>query len=639
MSNKNILIVEDETVLAFILPKILRDYNYSVSIVSSVKDNVIESITGLHPDLILMDINLNGDYDGIEVAGEIRKISDIPIIYVSSQSDEDTLRRAKLTNPSGFFSKPIAGMEISFNISLALQKYETEKRFRESERHFRLLYEKAPLGYYSLDMNAHILEVNNKWLSTFGYKRKDVIGRWFGEFMTLVSARLFSIKFPLFLSKDEIDNSEFEIICKNGARIMTSFNSCPVHDQTGKFIHVYCIMNNITEKRMNEDELQMNKEMLSTARDLTHMGSYYYNLPENKNYCSEEILRIFGLNPLLKSLPLKDFLTYIHSDDKFKLIRTICKAMKENKDFEAEFRLSLKDNELKYVYTTGRTVANHTGKVMDIHGALIDVTGIMKTEAELKHQLAIVHKKEITLKSTLGELNRSNKDLEQFTYIVSHDLKEPIRMIIGYSQLLSKHYKEKLDNRGNEYLFFLNDSTTRMQGLVSDLLTYSQLNINSCLSKFECNEVLNDVLHDLKLLITESGAKINIGNLPCLKADMVQLRQLFQNLISNAIKFRSEKIPEISIEAKTASGYFIFSVEDNGIGIKPEFFDKIFIIFQRLHEREKYPGNGIGLSVCKKIIERHGGRIWITSKLNKGTTIYFALPRTMKFQKYRFPIK
>jgi PAS domain S-box-containing protein len=230
------------------------------------------------------------------------------------------------------------------------------------------------------------------------------------------------------------------------------------------------------------------------------------------------------------------------------------------------------------------------------------------------------------VKQRTDELERSNKDLQQFAYVASHDLQEPLRIIAGYTQLIQQRYKDKLDEDANQFIAFTVESTVRMQNLINDLLSYSRLETRGeAFEPVDCQAVLDEVIHTLRMTIEESGAVIKYGKLPTISADRTQLFQLFQNLIGNAIKFRSDKPPRIHIAAEPQDGRWLFSIKDNGIGIDPKYSERIFVIFQRLHSREKYPGTGIGLAICKKIVERHGGRIWVESQPGKGATFYFII--------------
>jgi signal transduction histidine kinase len=244
-----------------------------------------------------------------------------------------------------------------------------------------------------------------------------------------------------------------------------------------------------------------------------------------------------------------------------------------------------------------------------------------KAEQNLRRQA----EKELALK--VEELARSNADLEQFAYVASHDLQEPLRMVTAYTQLLSERYKGKLDESADKFIGYAQDGAFRMQILIQDLLAFSRVGRKEdAFTDVDCNGVMADVKETLASTIGESGAVIAYGGLPTVSADHTQMVQLFQNLIGNAIKFRGKNTPAISVTAEKNNGQWRFAVSDNGIGIAPEYAENIFVIFQRLHARAEYPGNGIGLAICKKIVERYGGKIWVESQPDAGSTFRFTLP-------------
>lgn len=246
-----------------------------------------------------------------------------------------------------------------------------------------------------------------------------------------------------------------------------------------------------------------------------------------------------------------------------------------------------------------------------------------------KIQLSLLEDLQIAKDSLVAErneLDRSNKELEQFAYIASHDLQEPLRMIASYVQLLEKRYKGKLGEDADDFINFSVDGAKRMQELINDLLEYSRVGTRGKpFRQYNSKESLDEAIRNLRLSIKESGADIITGPLPLIVADKTQLTQVFQNLISNAIKFRSNVPLKIYISAEMGKEVWTFSVVDNGIGFEQQFSDKIFNLFQRLHTRKEFEGTGLGLAICKKIIERHGGKIWAESKIGKGSTFYFTI--------------
>jgi len=235
------------------------------------------------------------------------------------------------------------------------------------------------------------------------------------------------------------------------------------------------------------------------------------------------------------------------------------------------------------------------------------------------------------LKNSLHTLERKNRELEQFAYIASHDLQEPLHTINSFVQLLGQEYGGCLEEEAKKYLYFIEKAAGRMSALIHDLLEYSRLGQKAEMSEVNCEEVLQSTLQNIDSLIKSSGAKIEAGSLPHLWANETMLILLFQNLISNAIKFRKKDgVPEIRIRAVERKHFWEFAFEDNGIGIEEEQANKIFIIFQRLHSRAEYEGTGIGLAQCRKIVELHGGRIWVKSEAGRGSTFYFTIRKRHK---------
>jgi len=245
---------------------------------------------------------------------------------------------------------------------------------------------------------------------------------------------------------------------------------------------------------------------------------------------------------------------------------------------------------------------------------------------ELENHILQRKRAEVELAGKAAELERSNAELEQFAYVASHDLQEPLRMVASFTQLLAQKYQGKLDADADEFIGYALDGSLRMQQRIKDLLAYSRVRTQG--KEFrptDCTAVLNQVLADLKVAVEETQATVSSDSLPTVMADSTQLAQLFQNLIGNALKFRAGA-PRIHVSCQGNGYEWTFSVRDNGIGIEPQYAERIFVIFQRLHGPSEHPGTGIGLSICKKIVERHKGRIWVDSEPNHGAIFYFTIP-------------
>jgi PAS domain S-box-containing protein len=259
--------------------------------------------------------------------------------------------------------------------------------------------------------------------------------------------------------------------------------------------------------------------------------------------------------------------------------------------------------------------------------ALRDPEGQLIGFSKITRDLTERRQAEEALRHKAAELARSNAELEQFAYVSSHDLQEPLRMVTAFMRKLESEYGEKLDSDAREYIGYAVQGASRMKQLIKDLLTLSRVGTRSQeISATDCSAVLQGVLTNLEVAAKESGAEITCDPLPTVMSDRTQTGQLLQNLISNALTFRNQSVPRIHISAKRQGEEWVFSVSDNGIGISPEQHERIFMMFERLHDRTEYPGTGIGLAVCKKIVERHGGRIWVQSAPGEGSTFYFTLP-------------
>jgi light-regulated signal transduction histidine kinase (bacteriophytochrome) len=318
-----------------------------------------------------------------------------------------------------------------------------------------------------------------------------------------------------------------------------------------------------------------------------------------------------------------------------------------------EYRMRHRDGSWRVLESTASTILDANGKVDKLVIVNRDITDRKRAEQALQeHQIHleelvatrtaelkraneqleqdIVERKEVQQQLTrnVEELNRSNTELEQFAYVASHDLQEPLRMVASYTQLLSQRYKGKLDPDADEFIGFAVDGARRMQQLIEDLLSYSRLTTRGKpLNWTESTSACNAAIGNLEQSIKNSRAVVVIGSLPPVLADAIQLTALFQNLIGNAIKYHNESKPEIRIDARPDRDDWLFLIRDNGIGIEKQYFERIFQMFQRLHSRKDYPGTGIGLAICKKIVERHGGRIWVESEPGQGSTFLFTIPQ------------
>ncbi len=374
-------------------------------------------------------------------------------------------------------------------------------------------------------------------------------------------------------------------------------------------------------------------------------------------YNSPSYERIMGYRP--EELGATSSLEQIHPDDREKIKEAAAEASRSGVGRRIEYRMRHKDGSWRVLESTASTILDAQGRVDKLVIMNRDITDRKRAETALQEykihleelvatrtaeliraneqlQRDITGRKEAQQELTrkLEELARSNADLEQFAYVASHDLQEPLRMVISYTQLLARRYQGKLDASADEFIGFAVDGATRMQQLILDLLSYSRLTTRGKEPQFtQAEAACIAALENLQESIKKSNAEVSVGPLPTVLADATQLTQLFQNLIGNAIKYCNQRSPEIHVEARLNGNEWVFSIKDNGIGIEPQYFERIFQMFQRLHTRKDYSGTGIGLAVCRKIAERHGGKIWVESQPGQGSTFLFTIPQAEKMEK------
>ena len=852
----------------------LQPMNYDVLTASA--DEVTERVDELRPDIILMDVRLEGETDGIEVAQQIKSRHDIPIIFITSNADEATVQRAITAEPDGFLIKPLDALELRAAIEMAMRRHGMKAKAHESDRRIREITESLSEVIFETDMAGNITFVNRAGLKEFGYTQEqvergmtlydivpadkheeiresiaqavidepsewievpglrrdgstfpvsvhasvivregvpvgirgialnvteqkrteaalirserrireltdalpvvvyetDATGRMnfvnatafdlFGytkeefeagmsifQLITPADRRRARAVFHRRISREDVGQVEYRGLRKNGSTLFVSIRSALTR-QDDAVAGLRGIILDITERKKAEsllhgvqEELRQHATMFDAARDaimtLDPEGTItYWNRGAQRLYgWTKEEAEGQNANALLRTrfpesrealwpklmesglwegelinvtrddvpvavtsswtlikdeegnasavLEISSDITerkraeaaLAESEAKLRItfatmadgmviaaldetvtdcneaiLRLTQRSREEiiGKPFEdllpPEFRSLIPDARKFLVGAVLARTAPSRGKKETVrtdsqllrkNGERVDIEANISTIEDASGQPAeflivardVTERKqmEFQLDSSLADLQRSNAELEQFAYVTSHDLQEPLRMITSYIQIIEEDYKGKLDADADQYIAFAVEGAKRMHTLVNDLLAYSRVGTRGePFMPISLNSVLSAATANLDVAIEESHAVVTHDRLPTVLGDESQLIQLFQNLLGNAIKFRSDAPPMIHVGVEQTKDGWEFSVHDNGIGIDMKYAERIFAVFQRLHAREEYPGTGIGLAVVKKIVERHGGRIWVESEPANGSMFYFTLP-------------
>ncbi len=455
--------------------------------------------------------------------------------------------------------------------------------------------------------DGKITDVNNSTANVTGFSRDELIGTDFSDYFT--DPKDAREGYKQVFKEGFVRNYELEIKHKDGHLTPVVYNASVYKDDSDNVIGVFAAARDITERKRNEKELKMasnyNRSLIEASVDpLVTIG------PDGKitdvNNSTETVT---GYSP--DELIGTDFSDYFTEPERAR--EGYKQVFQEGFVRDYELKIKHKNGNITPVLYNASVYHDDDGKVIGVFAAARDITERKKAEEMLK--------------LNINELARSNAELEQFAYVSSHDLQEPLRMIGSYLQLLERRYQGRLDDKADKYIHFAVDGAARMQHLINDLLEFSRVSTRAKeLEVTEVESIYNQVLINLEVSIKENNVVFTHDPLPEVMADDIQLTQVFQNLISNAIKFRGNDDPKIHIGVIRKSDQWLFSVQDNGIGIDSKHKDRIFEVFKRLHKRRDYPGTGIGLSICKKIIERHGGNIWVESEFGHGSIFYFTLP-------------
>lgn len=565
------------------------------------------------------NINQKKTYNDLKDAVVIFAALILIIVFASLFDLLDELNKIA-QNPEGFKIVELFFVLFLFSLAYAvfarrrwkdanMQIKQREKQLEELNDNVNRLRSTVDLSpdAITIHRDGHLLFTNKAGVNLFGAStEEEVLGKHINEFIHYAYIDKVKQRVELMTKyMKQVPITDVTIKRLDGTYLDVSVASTPVHFHA--IPHVITILRDITERKRNEE---IQSQLASIIRHTT--DAVYALSPDGM---------IQSWNPgakLLYQYSEKDAIgahvSFIYPPDKMNEIKYLMdKINKDESVVGFETKRLKKDGTIIDVSITVSPIKEASGIITGASTIARDITYKKQVEAELRHYAE--------------ELALSNEELYVFSYAASHDLQEPLRTIQAFIHLLNEKHKKKLSHEVDELIESAEDGVSRMYRLITDFLMYSRVGSQTAvIEEVDCNKVINEALDNLKIAIKESKAWIKHFSLPVVKGNKVQITQVFQNLISNAIKYKGEKKPAIEISAEKKAENWQFEVKDNGIGIEEWFSERIFIVFQKLHDYKKYPGSGIGLALCKRVIEKHGGKIWFESEVGKGTSFYFTLP-------------
>lgn len=470
-------------------------------------------------------------------------------------------------------------------------------------------------GFFSVTKDWRVTYWNKEAENLTNISREKVINKQLWNYFPNAKQSLFYNNYKEILDKgDKISFEEFSEALEKWFEI----NAYPGKEGFSVYFK------DITEKKKVNEQIRAAKERYELVSKAILEAVYEWDIQKNKLEWSDVYYQIFGFKKKSKDETLLDWEKNLHPDDREEVVKNLEKVLKEPaiSKWEYEYRIIKEDGQVTFVVEKAFILRNDIGEALSMVGSLQDIT-------ELKHTQRNLEELNTKLENRARELSASNAELEQFAYIASHDLQEPLRMVTSFLTQLQKKYQGQLDDKAQQYIYFATDGAIRMRQIILDLLEYSR--VGRMDYKFELvniDELIADVISLNSTSIKETGAIVLFKGMPAIDAARIPLQRLFSNLINNSLKYKKEdEKPVIEICAVEEELFWEFQVKDNGIGINKAFKDKIFVIFQRLHAKDEYSGTGIGLAICKKIAENHGGKIWVESEVGKGSSFHFRIKK------------
>jgi PAS domain S-box-containing protein len=397
----------------------------------------------------------------------------------------------------------------------------------------------------------------------------------------------------------------------------------PVSDDGGQVTAVLGLFEDITARKRVEQSLKDARDRLEEAQRAAHLGNWEFDVLNDQITGSQEFYRLFDMVPEGLSR-FSQFVERLHPDDRERVQRDVADALKQDRPYDTDYRVRLSDGGWRDVIARGRVFVDDGGKPLRMVGTCLDITERKRAEDEIRRLNTELEQR---VRDRTAQLEESNKELEAFSYSVSHDLRAPLRAIDGFTRLLADDYAPHLDTEGKRLCSIVRENTGKMSRLIDDLLAFSRLGrADMNLSRIDMETMANSVFYELTTPEGRGRIDFQVSALPPAVADPTLMRQVWMNLLSNAIKFSSRRQRAvIKVSAQQDQGESVYAVRDDGAGFDMQYVGKLFGVFQRLHSSKEFEGTGVGLALVQRVIRRHGGRVWAEGEPNKGATFYFAL--------------
>ncbi len=667
MPESRILIVEDEGIAALDLQKMLTALGYSALDIVSTGEDAVREAGERVPNLVLMDIMLQGEIDGVTAAEQIRALFDIPVIYITAYADEATLQRAKITEPYAYLVKPYKERELYITIDMALYRHKVQRELKESREWLATTLKSIGDAVIATDREGLITFMNPVAEGMLGWKLDEVSGKKLTDVFNIINRdtrqpaenpvlKVLREGFTVGLANHTV------LIARSGAEIPIDDSAAPIKDDKENIIGVILVFRDITEREKAEEALQESEQRYATT--LASIGDAVI--------ATDTAGRITFMNFVAEELtgwtieeagqkPVREVFNIINEQTRLEIEDPVANVLEKGKiaGLANHTILLRKDGTEVPIDDSAAPIRDRSGSIVGVVLVFRDIAERKQLEIELREhrdhleELVAERTKELVssneqlqkeiaerklaqerikklnrdLNRRAEELTKINKELESFSYSISHDLRAPLRAINGFSQMLSNKYQDKLDDEGKEDIQIICSECNRMSDLINGILNLSRLSRKELhRGELDLSTVAETIA--LELRRSEPGRQVDFIITPGIKAngDRVLLQSVLQNLLDNAWKFtgKHEKA-RIEFGVTEQAGKKAYFVRDDGAGFDMRYVDKLFGTFQRLHGVNEFSGNGIGLAIIQRIVHHHGGQVWAEGEVEKGATFYFTL--------------